>query len=69
MKNGLVAETAREEIMLRIAIIIGSTRPGRKGEAVAKWGKTASFDAFVFAMLDQVIAWGGALRALREKRA
>jgi NAD(P)H-dependent FMN reductase len=23
--------------MLRIAIIIGSTRPGRKGEAVANW--------------------------------
>jgi NAD(P)H-dependent FMN reductase len=23
--------------MLRIAIIIGSTRPGRKGEAIAKW--------------------------------
>ena len=23
--------------MIRIAIIIGSTRPGRKGEAVAKW--------------------------------
>ena len=23
--------------MLRIAIIVGSTRPGRKGEAVAKW--------------------------------
>ena len=23
--------------MLRVAIIIGSTRPGRKGEAVAKW--------------------------------
>jgi NAD(P)H-dependent FMN reductase len=23
--------------MFRIAIIIGSTRPGRKGEAVAKW--------------------------------
>jgi NAD(P)H-dependent FMN reductase len=23
--------------MLRIAIIIGSTRPGRKGEAGAKW--------------------------------
>src|SRR6266849_10869181 len=33
----LIAETAREEFMLRIAIIIGSTRPGRKGEAVAKW--------------------------------
>jgi NAD(P)H-dependent FMN reductase len=32
-----IAETAREEFMLRIAIIIGSTRPGRKGEAVATW--------------------------------
>src|SRR5258706_10947380 len=25
------------KFMFRIAIIIGSTRPGRKGEAVAKW--------------------------------
>src|SRR5438876_11775972 len=31
------AETAREEFMLRSAISIGSTRPGRKGKAVAKW--------------------------------
>jgi NAD(P)H-dependent FMN reductase len=31
------AETAREEIMLKVAIIIGSTRPGRNGEAVARW--------------------------------
>jgi NAD(P)H-dependent FMN reductase len=23
--------------MLRVAIILGSTRPGRNGEAVAKW--------------------------------
>jgi NAD(P)H-dependent FMN reductase len=23
--------------MLRVAIILGSTRPGRKGEAVARW--------------------------------
>ena len=23
--------------MLKIAIIVGSTRPGRKGEAVARW--------------------------------
>jgi NAD(P)H-dependent FMN reductase len=23
--------------MLRIAIVLGSTRPGRNGEAVAKW--------------------------------
>src|SRR6266404_8440506 len=33
----LVTEIKREEFMLRVAIIIGSTRPGRKGEAVAKW--------------------------------
>jgi NAD(P)H-dependent FMN reductase len=32
-----VAETAAEEFMIRIAIIIGSTRPGRNGEAVARW--------------------------------
>ena len=110
--------------MLRIAIIIGSTRPGRKGEAVAKWAyeiaqrrrdaefelvdikdfnlplldepmppimgqdthdhtktwsaKIASFDAYVFvtpeynhatSALDQVTAWGGALKTLREKQA
>jgi hypothetical protein len=39
--------------MLKLAIIIGSTRPGRVGEAVG--------------MLDQVIAWGGALQPLRGK--
>jgi hypothetical protein len=26
-----------EDFMLRVAIIIGSTRPGRKGKAAAKW--------------------------------
>src|SRR5256885_16315347 len=31
------SETAEEELMLRIAVIIGSTRPGRNGEAVGKW--------------------------------
>src|SRR5713226_4205161 len=36
-RESLVTEAAREEIMLRIAIIIGSTRPGRNGEAVARW--------------------------------
>src|SRR5262245_21293872 len=30
-------EEERQNLMLRIAIIIGSTRPGRRGEAVAKW--------------------------------
>jgi NAD(P)H-dependent FMN reductase len=36
-ENISVTETAREELMLRVAIIIGSTRPNRNGEAVAKW--------------------------------
>src|SRR6195256_2708983 len=31
------SETAEEKLMLKIAIIIGSTRPGRNGEAVGKW--------------------------------
>src|SRR5712672_2743206 len=30
-------KTKQEIIMLKIAIILGSTRPGRNGEAVAKW--------------------------------
>src|SRR2546421_8700404 len=35
--NAAFLETIKEEFMIRIAIIIGSTRPGRNGEAVAKW--------------------------------
>ena len=35
--HNLTTETKQEKIMLKIAIIIGSTRPGRNGEAVAKW--------------------------------
>src|SRR6058998_2708231 len=30
-------KTKQEKIMLKTAIILGSTRPGRNGEAVAKW--------------------------------
>jgi NAD(P)H-dependent FMN reductase len=37
IENVLIAETAQEGFMIRIAIIIGSTRPGRNGEAVAHW--------------------------------
>ena len=33
----LEAEDRRDESMLRVAIIIGSTRPGRKADTVAKW--------------------------------
>ncbi len=32
-----VSSEEYREIMLRVAIILGSTRPGRKGEAVAQW--------------------------------
>ena len=32
-----MSRLSKEEFMIRIAIIIGSTRPGRNGEAVAKW--------------------------------
>jgi len=32
-----MSRVSKEEFMIRIAIIIGSTRPGRNGEAVAKW--------------------------------
>ena len=71
--------------MIRVAIIIGSTRPGRKAEAVAHWvygiaknRGEAEFElvdildfnpqheAAVNTMLDKVIAWGGALKSLRE---
>jgi NAD(P)H-dependent FMN reductase len=50
--------------MIKIAIIIGSTRPGRNGGAVAKWVNPQ--EASVNAMLDQLIAWGGALKTLRK---
>lgn len=46
--------------MIKVAIIIGSTRPGRNGEPAAQ--QENALDA----MLDQVIAWGEALRPLRE---
>ncbi len=38
--------------MLTIGIIIGSTRPGRKAEAVARWVH---------------LAWNGALKPLRGR--
>src|ERR1700738_726490 len=85
--------------MLKIAIIIGSTRPGRNGGARAAeqlrlvlaevqiatvrnqvllsmltdfenfgvFRPAANHEKSVNAMFDQVIAWGGALKTLREK--
>jgi hypothetical protein len=43
--------------MTTIATILGSTRPGRNGEAVARWVHDA--------MLDQVVSWSTALAAVR----
>lgn len=43
--------------MTRIGIILGSTRPNRNGEQVARW------------VLDQLIAWSGAPAPLRQKAA
>jgi NAD(P)H-dependent FMN reductase len=95
-------------MVCKVAIIIGSTRPGRNGEAVAEWVYEIAkkrndsefelvdikdfnlplldeaippsifedFSAFkpaplhekeVGAMLDQFIAWGGAMKTLRKK--
>ena len=51
--------------MIKIGIIIGSTRPGRKAEAVAK--PAPMHEVAVNTMLDQVIAWSSALRPLRYK--
>ena len=66
--------------MIKIAIILGSTRPGRNGEAVAKWvyevAKKRSDAEFELVdikdfnlPLDQLIAWGGALKTLRKTSA
>ena len=65
--------------MIKIGIVVGSTRPGRKAEAVARWvyeiarqRGDAEFTPrphhgrMVETMLDQVIAWSGALKPLRE---
>lgn len=80
---------------LRVAIIVGSTRPGRKAADVAGWVHGIAevrddaisavslsfghdfegFDAFiprdvqrenVTGMLDELTAWAGALRSIRE---
>ena len=69
----------RERYMLTIGIIVGSTRPGRKAEALARWvlecASKRSDAAFtpasmhersMTAMLDQAVAWSGALKPLRS---
>lgn len=45
--------------MLRVAVIIGSAHLGRVREAN---------EVSVHAMLDQLVAWGGALKTMREKK-
>ncbi len=59
--------------MVKIAVIIGSTRPGRNGEAVGRWvyeqakkRSDAQYrEAELNTMLDQLVAWAGALKTLR----
>src|SRR4029077_6197510 len=36
-RGAAISKISKGEFMIKIAIIIGSTRPGRNGEAVAKW--------------------------------
>jgi len=61
-------------------LILGSTRPGRNGEAVARWVyEVADFENYrVFkpeahhekslnGVIDQVVSWSGALKPLRKK--
>jgi NAD(P)H-dependent FMN reductase len=56
--------------MLNVAVIIGSTRPGRHGEAVARWAfdiarkrdDIGSFDAFVFVTPEYNHSTSGALK-------
>ena len=62
---------------LRIAIIVGSTRPGRKARIVAEWvqGFTAARKAaqyelvdiadFKLPLLDEVERWAKAMRSVR----
>jgi len=45
--------------MLNIAIIVGSTRPGRMGEGRVHRSLNS--------LLDHVIAWSGALSVLRKQ--
>ncbi len=64
--------------MFRLAVIIGSTRPGRNGEAVARWiyeiakqrkdtlVKLVDILDYDLSMLEQVITWGTALKPLRK---
>ncbi len=71
---------ALSQAVLRIAIIIGSTRTGRNAEAVAKWAYDIGLRGFhgiqaATAPADQphryarsVVAWSGALNTLRDKR-
>lgn len=64
--------------MFRLAVIIGSTRPGRNGEAVARWiyeiakqrkdtlVKLVDILDYDLSMLEQVITWDTALKPLRK---
>ncbi len=56
--------------MTRIAVILGSTRPGRRGEQLAEWvhqlaRKRGGVEFDLIDLVDQVIAWSSVLQPLR----
>jgi hypothetical protein len=57
--------------MTQIAIILGSTRPGRRGETVARsdagvCGPGEHQETALTTMLDEILEWSRALRMLRD---
>jgi len=55
--------------MLKIGIILGSTRKGCNGKAgMSKFQPAAYHDRNANEMLNQLIAWSTALKPIRESR-
>ena len=54
--------------MLKIAIILGSTRPNRVGTVVAEWvnGLAGQHEETLNTVLDQVVTWVTALKPVRH---
>lgn len=48
--------------MTKIGVILGSTRPGRRGDQVARWVMDQALDV----LRGEVIAWSEALAPLRQ---
>ncbi|MFG1783841.1 NAD(P)H-dependent oxidoreductase [Rhodococcus oryzae] len=57
----------REAVMteLKVAIVAGSTRPGRHSRTVADWVLGRAADAAATTMFAQLENWAGVLKTLR----